>query len=85
MINTNISFDKAVSTVQYYTTPHKKGKLKGKTPLDTCENGFTSYANAVKVLEQYVRMGKYTTPSKYAQAKDLLGKVSNKLQEEKCS
>lgn len=78
-LNTNLSFDKAVKTVQYYTTPYKRGKLKGKTPLETCENGFTSYANAVKVLEQYARMGEYTVPSKYVQAKDLLGKIS-KLQ-----
>lgn len=79
MINTNIPFDKAYNLVQYYTTPYKKGKLKGKTPLETCENGFTSYANAIKVLGQYACMGEYTTPSKYAQAKDLLSKVS-KLQ-----
>ena len=76
MINlTELSFDKAMGTVQYYTTPYKKGKLKGQTPLETCENGFTSYSNAVKVLEQYVRMGEFTTPSKHALAKDLLNKI----------
>ncbi|UUW39769.1 putative coil containing protein II [Vibrio phage VPMCC14] len=79
MIITNISFENAVKTVEYYITPYKKGKLKGKTPLETCENGFTSYVNSVKVLEQYVRIGEYTTPSKHAQAKDLL----NKIKEEK--
>ena len=78
-LNTNLTFDKATKTVQYYTTPYKKGKLKGKTPLETCQEGFTSYSNAVKVLEQYVRMGNYTTPSKHALAKDLL----NKIKEEK--
>ena len=71
MINTNISFEKACKTVEYYTTPNKKGK----TPLETCQEGFTSYANAVKVLEQYVRMGEYTTPSKAHTAKILLGKI----------
>lgn len=75
MITTTIPFDKAYSLVQYYTMPYKKGKLKGKTPLETCDNGFTSYANAVKVLEQYVNIGKYTVPSKYAKAKDLLMKI----------
>lgn len=81
MITTNISFENAVKTVEYYITPYKKGKLKGKTPLETCENDFTSYANAVKVLEQYVRMGEYTTPSKAHTASILLDKV-NKLREE---
>ncbi|UZV41259.1 hypothetical protein vBVpaMR16F_193 [Vibrio phage vB_VpaM_R16F] len=75
MITTNISFENAVKTVEYYITPYKKGKLKGKRPLETCENGFTSYSNAVKVLEQYVRMGEYTTPSKHTLAKDLLSKI----------
>ncbi|AGH31989.1 hypothetical protein VPIG_00132 [Vibrio phage PWH3a-P1] len=75
MINTDTPFDKAYDLVQYYTTPYNIGKLKGKTPLETCENGFTSYANAVKVLEKYVRMGGYTVPSKYAQAKYLLMKI----------
>ena len=74
-LNTNLTFDKAYSLVQYYTTPYKKGKLKGKIPLETCENGFTSYANAIKVLEQYVHMGEYTTPSKHALAKDLLDNI----------
>ena len=78
-LNTNLTFDKAMETVQYYTTPYKKGKLKGKTPLETCENGFTSYSNAIKVLEQYVRIGEFTTPSKHALVKDLL----NKIKEEK--
>lgn len=78
-LNTNLTFDKAMKTVQYYTTPYKTGKLKGKIPLETCQEGFTSYSNAVKVLEQYVRMGEYTTPSKHALAKDLL----NKIKEEK--
>lgn len=74
-LNTNLTFDKAYNLVQYYTTPYKKGKFKGKTPLETCEKGFTSYANAVKVLEQYVRMGEYITPSKAHTAKILLGKI----------
>ncbi|WNO47322.1 hypothetical protein [Vibrio phage vB_VibM_10AMN] len=74
-LNTNLTFDKAYSLVQYYTKPYKKGKLKGKTPLETCENGFTSYSNAIKVIEQYVRMGEFTIPSKHAQAKDLLMKM----------
>jgi len=74
-LNTNLMFNKAMKTVQYYTTPYKKGKLKGKTPLGTCENGFTSYSNAIKVLEQYVRMGEFTTPSKHALEKDLLNKI----------
>ena len=74
-LNTSLTIDKAVETVQYYTTPYKKGKLKGKIPLETCENGFTSYSNAVKVLEQYECMGEYTTPSKHALAKDLLNKI----------
>lgn len=74
-LNTNLTFDKACSLVQYYTTPYKKGKLKGQTPLETCQEGFTSYANAIKVLEKYLRMGEYTTPSKHALAKDLLNKV----------
>jgi len=78
-LNTNITFDKAVETVQHFTTPYKKGKLKGKIPLETCQEGFTSYSNAIKVLEQYVHMGEYTTPSKHALAKDLL----NKIKEEK--
>lgn len=72
MINLgNLSFERAVKTVEYYTTPNKKGK----TPLETCENGFTSCSNAIKVLEQYVRMGEFTTPSKHALAKDLLNKI----------
>lgn len=74
-LNTNLTFDKAMKTVQYYNTPYKKGKLKGQTPLETCQEGFTSYSNAIKVLEQYVRMSEFTTPYKHALAKDLLNKV----------
>ena len=71
MITTNISFDKAVETVEHYLSTDKKGKTK----ISKAQVGFTSYANALKVLTQYRDLGKFTVPSKAEKAEELLKKV----------
>ncbi|AUR91639.1 hypothetical protein NVP1161O_197 [Vibrio phage 1.161.O._10N.261.48.C5] len=71
MINTKISFDKAVETVEHYTSTDKKGNSK----LSKAQVGFTSYANAIKTLTQYRDLGKFTVPSKVDIAEELLKKV----------
>lgn len=57
MLNTNISFENAIATIEHYTTPFKKGKHKGKYPLEVNETGFTCYANNLKVLQEYAANG----------------------------
>ena len=71
MITTNISFDKAVETVEHYTSTDKKGNSK----ISKAQVGFTSYANAIKTLTQYRDLGKFTVPSKAEKAEELLKKV----------
>ena len=71
MITTKISFDKAVETVEHYLSTDKKGKTK----ISKAQVGFTSYANALKVLTQYRDLGKFTVPSKAEKAEELLKKV----------
>lgn len=75
MLNTNISFENAIATIEHYTTPFKKGKHKGKYPLEVNETGFTCYANNLKVLQEYAANGKFSVPSKVEKADELLGKV----------
>lgn len=75
MISTNISFDKAIETVEHFTTPFKKGKHKGKTRLEISEVGFTCYANAIKVLTAYRDLGKVSVPSKSEKAAEILNKI----------
>lgn len=71
MITTNISFDKAVETVEHYVSVDKKGKSK----ISKAQVGFTSYANAIKTLTHYRDLGKFTVPSKAEKAGELLKKV----------
>ena len=71
MITTNISFDKAVETVEHYVSTDKKGKSN----ISKAQVGFTSYANAIKTLTQYRDLGKFTVPSKAEKAEELLKKV----------
>lgn len=75
MLQTNISFDKAIETVEHFTTPFKKGKNKGKTRLETNEFGFTCYANAIQVLTAYRDLGKVSVPSKAEKAEEILNKI----------
>lgn len=71
MLITNISFDKAVETVEHYLSTDKKGKTK----ISKAQVGFTSYANAINVLAQFKLLGKLTVPSKAEKAEELLKKV----------
>lgn len=71
MITTNISFDKAVETIEHYISTDKKGNSK----ISKAQVGFTSYANAIKTLTQYRDLGKFTVPSKAEKAEELLKKV----------
>ncbi|AGG57985.1 hypothetical protein VPBG_00213 [Vibrio phage helene 12B3] len=75
MINTNISFDKAVETVEHYTTPYPKGKNKGKYPLEVSETGFTCFANNLEVIKVCASIGSTSVPSKAEKAEELLKKV----------
>ena len=75
MITTNISFDKAVETVEHYTTPYPKGKNKGKYPLEVSETGFTCFANNLKVIKVCASIGSMSVPSKAEKAEELLKKV----------
>lgn len=80
MLQTNIAFENAVATIDHYTTPFKKGKHKGKFPLEVNETGFTCYANNLKVLQDYAANGKLSVPSKAAKAEELLNKVEEMKQ-----
>ena len=71
MINTNISFDKAVETVEHCVSTDKKGKSK----ISKAQVGSTYYANTFKALIQYHDLGKLTVPSKVEKAEELLKKV----------
>lgn len=71
MITTNISFDKAVETVEHYLSTDKKSNTK----ISKAQVGFTTYGNAIKTLTQYRDLGKFTVPSKAERAEELLKKV----------
>ncbi|AUR93392.1 hypothetical protein NVP1187O_079 [Vibrio phage 1.187.O._10N.286.49.F1] len=75
MINANISFDKAVETVEHYTTPYPKGKNKGKYPLEVSETGFTCFANNLEAIKVCASIGSMSVPSKVEKAEELLKKV----------
>ncbi|CAH9014627.1 conserved hypothetical protein [Vibrio phage 277E43-1] len=71
MLQTNISFNKAIETVEHFHSTDKKGK----TELQKCQFGFTCYANAIKVLTQYRDLAKFSVPSKSTKAEEVLSKI----------
>lgn len=71
MLTTNISFEKAVETVEHFHSVDKKGK----TELQKCQFGFTCYANSIQVLTQYRDLGKLSVPSKAEKAEEILNKI----------
>jgi hypothetical protein len=74
MIKTYITLDKAIANVEYFTTPNKKGKTK----LDTCETGFTCYANSLHVVKDYACNGKLSVPTQAEKAQKVLDKLGGK-------
>lgn len=74
MLNTYISLDKAIENVLYFTTVYKKGKNKGKTPLQVNPLGVTCYSNSLKVLKLYAD-NELTVPTKSEKAKEVLNQL----------